>query len=97
MTRFGSKADVAPVASLDHLARSYLQRRWDCKPKCFVKSRHRGTSNQCPLYPRKRTLTERGGMSALCQFQTSLTKRHPALRSHKRPGSTAGAIQSISG
>src|SRR6516164_9559770 len=36
----------------------------------WVKSRHRSTSNQCPLYPRKRTSLERVGMSALCQKRT---------------------------
>src|SRR6516162_7098454 len=40
--------------------------------KCplWVKSRHRGTSNQCPLYPRKRTLELSRVMSALCQKRT---------------------------
>ena len=28
-------------------------------------------SDQCPLYPQKRTLIERVGISALCQKQTS--------------------------
>jgi hypothetical protein len=27
-------------------------------------------SEQCPLYPRKQTLVERTGMSALCQSET---------------------------
>src|SRR5262245_16366606 len=36
----------------------------------WVISGHRSSSNQCPLYPRKRTLIERLGMSALCQKQT---------------------------
>ena len=31
----------------------------------WVKSRHRGTSNQCPLYPQKRTLELSREMSAL--------------------------------
>src|SRR5215470_7475852 len=31
----------------------------------WVKSRHRGTSNQCPLYPRKQTLLLSSGMFAL--------------------------------
>jgi hypothetical protein len=35
-----------------------------------VKSRHRGTSTQCPLYPRKRTLKLSLEMSALCQKRT---------------------------
>jgi hypothetical protein len=32
-----------------------------------VKSRHRSTSAQCPLYAQKRTLRNAEGMSALCQ------------------------------
>ena len=36
----------------------------------WVKSGHRGTSNQCPLYPQKRTLELSRVMSALCQKQT---------------------------
>jgi hypothetical protein len=28
-------------------------------------------SGRCPLYPQKRTLVERSGMSALCQKRTS--------------------------
>ena|SRR6516165_4486108 len=39
----------------------------------WVKSRHRGTSNQCPLYPQKRTSIEPVGMSALCQQRTSVS------------------------
>src|SRR5262249_31861110 len=42
------------------------------RPRCllWVKSRHRGTSNQCPLYPQKQTLELAREMSALCQKQT---------------------------
>jgi hypothetical protein len=36
----------------------------------WVKSRHRRMSERCPLCPRKRTLIERIGMSALCQKRT---------------------------
>src|SRR5215813_12095309 len=36
----------------------------------MVKSRHRGTSKQCPLYPQKRTSLSAIAMSALCQKQT---------------------------
>jgi hypothetical protein len=31
------------------------------------KSRHRIAARPCPLYPQKRTLAKRGGMSAKCQ------------------------------
>ena len=34
-----------------------------------------GMSDRCPLYPRKRTLIERVGMSALCQKQTLCRSR----------------------
>src|SRR6516162_11414438 len=41
----------------------------ECTPSCtcplWVKSRHHGVSNQCPLYPQKRTLRQRKQMSAL--------------------------------
>ena len=36
----------------------------------WVKSRHRRTSNQCPLYPQKRTSMSTIAMSALCQKRT---------------------------
>jgi hypothetical protein len=36
----------------------------------LVKSGHWSTSAACPLYPQKRTLIERVGMSTLCQKQT---------------------------
>ena len=42
---------------------------WQCP--LWVKSRHRGISNQCPLYSQKRTLELSREMSALCQKQTS--------------------------
>jgi hypothetical protein len=46
-------------------------------PSCplWVKSRHQSRFGQCPLYPQKRTLVERVGMSALCQKQTLATLR----------------------
>src|SRR5262249_58762051 len=37
----------------------------------WVKSGHSLTSNQCPLYPQKRTSELTRGMSALCQKRTS--------------------------
>ena len=42
---------------------------WQCP--LWVKSRHRGPSAQCPLYPQKRTLELSLEMSALCQKETS--------------------------
>jgi len=41
----------------------------------WVKSRHRGISNQCPLYPQKRTWELSRDMSALCQKRTSIEFR----------------------
>jgi hypothetical protein len=41
----------------------------------WVKSRHCSTSASCPLYPQKRTLIERVGMSALCQKRTCRVTR----------------------
>src|SRR5215469_8195234 len=43
----------------------------------WVKSRHRSTTGSCPLYPQKRTLVERVGMSALCQKRTLQRERCP--------------------
>src|SRR5215831_18398328 len=42
------------------------------RPTLCIKSGHRSTSNQCLLYPQKRTLVERVGMSASCQKRTLL-------------------------
>src|SRR5262252_1251077 len=40
--------------------------RWNvCSCPLWVKSRHQRMSAECPLYPQKRTLVERVGMSAL--------------------------------
>jgi len=52
----------------------YASRQWRCSAhrqaaECplWVKSRHRDSSNQCPLCLQKRTLELSRGMSALCQ------------------------------
>jgi len=50
-------------------------RIWAANVRFGPKSGHRRTSASCPLYPQKRTLVERAGMSALCQKQTSATNR----------------------
>jgi hypothetical protein len=46
-----------------------------CYAKCllWVNNGHRRKLNECPLYPRKRTLMERAGMSALCQKEMNGT------------------------
>ena len=41
----------------------------DCQCPLWVKSGHRNASEQCLLYPQKRTLRSATGMSALCQKQ----------------------------
>src|SRR5215469_5511838 len=58
----------------------------------WVKSRHRGISNQCPLYPRKQTLELSRVMSAMCQ------KRTHAVQQTKRYSMTSSAsASSLSG
>ena len=42
----------------------------------WVKSRHSTTSDQCPLYPQKRTSKLSCGMSALCQNRKSMARAH---------------------
>src|SRR6516164_6565195 len=42
---------------------------WDAV--CWVKSRHRSASAQCPLYPQKRTLIEASRDVRFCQKRTS--------------------------
>src|SRR6516225_12302773 len=59
----------------------------------WVKSRHRGTSGQCPLYPQKRTLEISHGMSALCQKQTHALQQNASYSitssaATSRPGDT---------
>jgi hypothetical protein len=48
----------------------------------FGKSRHSLMSEQCPLYPRKRTLLRVIGMSALCQKQTHALQHKTSLIDH---------------
>src|SRR5262249_5134346 len=43
---------------------------------------HRSTSKQCPLYPQKRTLLTRRGMSALCQKRTFCAAAKVTLFDH---------------
>src|SRR5215469_15037651 len=54
--------------SLSDIHRPRLKIRTLCPQ--WVISRHCAVSVGCPLYPRKRTLPESVGMSALCQKQT---------------------------
>src|SRR5262249_2496852 len=52
----------------------------------WVKSRHWGTSDRCPLYPRKQTLLKATGMSALCQKRTlRLSESHYARQDQAQP------------
>ena len=46
----------------------------DCQCLLWVKSGHRSTSIQCPLYPQKQTFIGAILMSALCQKQTSTSE-----------------------
>ena len=48
----------------------------------WVKSRHSAVSEQCPLYPQKRTSELTRGMSALCQQQTFCAAAELALFDH---------------
>src|SRR6516225_7388613 len=45
----------------------------------WVRSRHSRTRFGCPLYPRKRTLIERVGKSALCQKRTHALQQNCVL------------------
>ena len=67
---------VVPRVALNRAAAQCLLR---------VKSRHRGNLKECPLYPQKRTLLERLGMSALCQKQTHAPQQKAIIRSPRRP------------
>ena len=63
----------------------------DCQCPLWVKSIHRGTSNQCPLYPQKRTYR--------ALYETHMTLPHapgPVLKTQKET-STVSAIFFASG
>src|SRR6516225_10566847 len=70
----------------------------ECTPSCtcplWVKSRHHGVSNQCPLYPQKRTLRQRKQMSALCQKQTfcAAANSRYSITSSARASSDCGTV-----
>src|SRR5215469_11974911 len=65
----------------------------------MIKSGHRSTSDQCPLYPKKRTLVERVGMSALCQKRTHALhkKAVAALRLPRFRPRESAALQALGG
>src|SRR6516165_2084771 len=48
----------------------------------WVKSRRSGVTERCPLYPRKRTLSDTTGMSALCQKRTYAPQQKTPLFDH---------------
>src|SRR6516165_5713385 len=48
----------------------------------WVKSRRSGVTERCPLYPRKRTLSDTTGMSALCQKRTYAPQQKAPLFDH---------------
>ena len=45
----------------------------------WVKSRHQGISNQCPLYPRKRTFRTPSSMSVICS-KADIDHYSPSVR-----------------
>jgi hypothetical protein len=77
----------------EHPALHYQAIRTHCGQSCgtstcplWLRSRHRSKSSQCPLYPQKRTLIERSGMSAKCQKQTFCAAvKNVGIRSPRRP------------
>jgi hypothetical protein len=66
-------AGVSLLASTPYSITSSAQRQI-VKTKCplWVKSRHDDLGSRRLLYPQKRTLVERVGMSALCHKRTSV-------------------------
>jgi hypothetical protein len=62
--RYDRKADLR-AGAMHRIAAEHASR---CP--LWVKSRHRSTPAQCPLYPQKRTLLITTDMSALCQKHT---------------------------
>ena len=69
-------------------------------PPLWVKSGHRRTTGSCPLYPRKRTLELRRGMSALCGGFNGSTQHLLILLEEEETfefcGASAGALRAIS-
>ena len=66
---FGAEAFFSQSCAAANLRRRCL---------LWVKSGHRGMSAQCLLYPQKRTLPTRRGMSALCQKRTHAVQQNEA-------------------
>src|SRR6516162_3412784 len=65
----------------------------DCQCPLWVKSRHSAQGTRCPLYPQKRTLIERVGMSALCQKRTSRIRSARALSPVSSPSVDKAAVR----
>jgi hypothetical protein len=69
---------------------------WSRRCPLWVKSRHCGISNQCPLYPQKRTWLSTVVMSALCQKQTSAFQTdHLAVTAERRNAHREIAISAL--
>src|SRR5215472_17039283 len=66
----GRSCDTDAPLNLTKIKNLALATRLRCPH--WVKSRHQRMSGSCPLYPQKRTLVERVGISALCQKRTSV-------------------------
>src|SRR5262249_16254418 len=66
-------------------------------PPCplWVRNGHAQGKHRCPLYPQKRTLIERVGMSALCQKQTH-APQHNERAKYKRALSRRALGTSVS-
>src|SRR6516165_2794929 len=67
-------------------------RGWRCP--LWVKSGHDAPQIQCPLYPQKRTLVERVGMSALCHKRTHALQQFSrySITWLARPSSGSGML-----
>src|SRR6516165_6806027 len=64
------------------------------RPSSNVRFGGKADMPQCPLFPRKRTLIERVGMSALCQKQTfRVAVKNVAIRSPRRRRSAGAAAR----
>jgi len=80
MSALSPKADIGTGTCITFDAATPAA--WRYSPRSFAPRR---PSEQCPLYPRKRTLIEPVGMSALCQKQTfCVAAKNVVIRSRGR-------------
>ena len=85
-SKFGGLTSQMASRRSDPLRHSInaVTRLWRRQCPLWVKSRHRGISNQCPLYPQKQTLELIRVMSALCQKRTHAPQQKSSIRSARR-------------